>query len=250
MKSFNVFQFAFCIFAIFMSLFVSVSAYEEFEVEPASPDDEQRILELNDFSFFFSGKDKGSFSQVITSFDISNSKKIALGLKDGCVLVMDTDGNVLWWMTYNTIGTVFVRWQEESLLVASSKFSTLHEFTSAGSYIKSSFLIANSRINNSTNLDILRQRSIAVGEEVFSVKKGYGIFSTGYSKLVKVDSSGNETVLYNVENSVIATNIVGVGILILIGTGFFVGLKQQSKQFRARQGHNRDNANTEDSSVC
>ncbi|MBQ4598595.1 MAG: hypothetical protein IJB19_01630 [Clostridia bacterium] len=246
MKHFNVFQFAFCIFIIVMYLVVSASAYEkyeEFEVEPASPEDEQRILKLNNFSLFSGENEKANFSQVITSFDISDSKKIALGLKDGCVLVMDTDGNILWWMSFNQSGAIYVRWQKETLLVSNAKFSTLYEFTSTGSYIKSSFIITSSRINNSTNLDILRQRSITVDEEVFSIKKGYGIFSTGYSKLVKTDSSGNETVLYNVESSVIATNIVWAVILILLGSGSFVSIKQQT-----HWPSNQDNTghNTED----
>lgn len=194
---------------------IFVSAYEGFEIEPVSPDEEHRLLEICDFALHTDEITKEHFSQTITSFDISASKKIALGLKNGCVLILDTDGNILWWMTFNDRGTVFVQWEEENLLVAKNKFSCLYEFTQEGSYVKSSFIISGSRVNNSAWLNILNRRSITVGEDVFAIKKGMNFFSNGYSKLIRVDSLGNETVLYNVEHSAIVASIFLLGMIIL-----------------------------------
>ena len=194
---------------------VSVFAYEGFEIEAVSPAEELRLLEICNFSIHTEKIEKTHFSEEITSFDISASGKIALGLKNGVALILDTDGNILWWLTFNNRGTTFVQWEEENLLVARNKFSCLYEFTKEGSYKKSSFIVSGSQVNNSARLDILNRHLITVGEDVFAIKKGMNFLSNGYSKLIRTDSSGNKTVLYDTEHSATVASAFGLGMIIL-----------------------------------
>lgn len=220
-------------FLIIISCFLVLPAfsYEGFEVKFLSDEQGRQVFESRDFVLHLGEDNLKTFDQAISSFDVSPSKQIALGLQDGYVLVLDADGNVLWWLSFNNIGTTYVQWQQENLLVAGAKFSCIFEFTNEGTYVRASLVLDGSSINNSSKLDISHRQSVAVEKDNFTIRKGLAIF--GYSKLIKVDAEGNETILYDVEADVITRTVVWIIIILLVfGGTFCIVLHQERERIR------------------
>lgn len=158
----------------------------------------------------------------IVSFDVSESEKILLGFKGNRVAVLDKNREVLNFFEFSNDGSFYVQWNGDNILLLLVRGSIIVEFTSTGQLIDMVKAEDNSIKNNSLWNEISKKDYVYVRENSYSIRNQMGFlnfFSSSYSQLLKIDSNGNITTVYDVNSTQLTKTIV-----IFIANLLFVAL--------------------------
>lgn len=121
---------------------------------------------------------------------------------------------------FSNYGSFFIQWNYDNILLLLVRSSIIVELTSAGQLIDMVRAEDSSIENNSLWNDIAKKDHVYIGENSYSIRNQMGFlnfFASSYSQLLKTDSSGNITILYDVNSGQLTKAIVTfIAILLFI----------------------------------
>ncbi len=196
-------------------LTVTCSCYNAYDISANDEEDTSNILEKFKFVTHVSSDEKLTLDSNIDTISISTSGLIALGLLNDKVVVMNSNGQINWWMTFSCDGEYYLQWDYDKLQIIFVRGAFIAEFDVDGKCIGT---LSYSYHNDSDSPDInVRDRKyIKYGDEEFVLRKGIDFLSIGASKLIRIDANGEETVLYNAEKAALLKSLVAILLFILI----------------------------------
>jgi hypothetical protein len=160
--------------------------------------------------------DNPEMQSGISTFDVNNSGQIAIGLSNKKINIYDTDGQFQYGYSFSTAGDYEMEWDKQNLIIYLVRSDIALKVDSEGNYLELES-IDNSIENNSYWNYLERKTSQTSGGNYYEVnnKKGINIFATNYSRLVKTDSNGIETIIYDVSKTKMASQVTII--LLVIG---------------------------------
>lgn len=162
-----------------------------------------------------------SIGLPIVSFDVSENGRILLGFKGNKVAVVD-ENKVLNFFEFSNDGSFYVQWKDNNILLLLVRGSIIVEFSQDGQLINMIEVDDNSIQNNSLWNQIAQKKHINIGQSSYCIKNNMGIlnfFTSSYSQLLKTDSNGNSTVIYDVNSAQMTkTIILFVTVIIFMAT--------------------------------
>lgn len=142
----------------------------------------------------------------IVTFDISKNGLILLGFEslksEKKVAIVDDEKNVLKLLEFSTYGSFYLQWKENNILLLLVRGSIIVEISQDGQLVNMISVDMESTTNNSLWHKILAKRKINMGGSTYYIRNKWAILNymkSAYSQLVKKDSQGNETILYDVD---------------------------------------------------
>lgn len=141
-------------------------------------------------------------SESMSCFDVSDEGLVALGFINNTICVYNHNGDFKYGYSFDCSGSFGVEWDDENLLVyfVRSDIAVLLDNSATCLEIKE---ISNSIQNNTYwNHTVFAEKRL-IGKDKFEIKNDLGIlniFTTSYSKLVKTNENGIETVIYDISN--------------------------------------------------
>ena len=146
----------------------------------------------------------------IVSFDISDDGEILLGFEGNEFAVVDEMGVVNLYEFTND-GIFYVKWNDDNILLLLVRGSIVVEIDTDGQLVNMIKADESSSHNNSLWNYISRKKCISQGEYSYCVRNDMGLFNfftSSYSQLIKTDSNGNTTVIYDISDAIIAKSIL------------------------------------------
>ncbi len=141
----------------------------------------------------------------IYNMDVSESGKVAITLTsiaNKCVAVYDENGDFIRAFNFESDGSVFVAWNDENLVLLYVRGDTAFEITLDGELVA----VYSFEYDDSV-YRTLEEKRIAVNGCLYEIENS--------SALIKTDSNGNETVIYN-------SNIPNFGVFFVPALFFLV----------------------------
>ena len=161
---------------------------------------------------------------AITCFDVSNSGFIAVGFSDfgnKYISVYNSAGEFQYGYVFHANQSFGVQWDGTNILVYFVRSDVAALFDPTGTNIELR-VIGNTPENNSYWTHSVFAKTRALNNHTYTVRNDLGLFNlfaSSYSQLVKTDSTGDATVLYDVTSSQL-TKVLAISIAV----GLFVGL--------------------------
>ena len=190
-----------CVISLFL-LFGGLNVYATtnygFETTDLSENEVDQIWQNINLRKSSDLKSLGSIELPIVSFDVS---------KDGNILLMLARGSIV------------------------------IEFSQDGQLINMVKTDDSSVKNNSLWNQIAKRKSVNIGQASYYVKNDMGIFNflaSSYSQLITEDSQGNQTILYDVNNTQMAKTIVAFFAVIVFAAVVVLMILVQFVKFRKR----------------
>ena len=146
----------------------------------------------------------------IVSFDVSKDGIILLGFKENKIAISNSN-NVLTLFEFDNDGSFYVQWNDGNILLMLVRGSIVIEFSQDGQLINMVKTDDSSVKNNSLWNQIAKRKSVNIGQASYYVKNDMGMFNflaSSYSQLITEDSQGNQTILYDVNNTQMTKTIV------------------------------------------
>ncbi len=157
---------------------------------------------------------------TITCFDVSKSGLIAIGFtssENKHISVYDTTGKFQYGYIFNCNQSFGVQWDNANLIIYFVRSDVAASFSSDGANVELK-KIEDTMDNNSYWNHFVFSKEKTIDGNKYVIKNSMGvlnIFSSSYSQLLKTDSNGNETVLYDVSTTQ-ATKTIFIFIAVLI----------------------------------
>lgn len=160
--------------------------------------------------------------KAIECFDVSKSGMIAIGQKSSqnkVVCIYSQDGRFVCGYVFNCSGAYAVEWAENDLNIFFVRSDVIATVTTEGEILDVA-KVQNTIENNTYLNDNFYTTERVLGDTVYKLRNDMGILnmvSTSYSQLVAVHSTGEETILYDVNaNQLIYYSIVCIMVVVLI----------------------------------
>ena len=174
-------------------------------------------------------------SAPIVSFDVHENGNILMGLINNRIIILDENQNVLRSIKFFDLGTFYVKWQNDNILLMLVRGSILIEFTVDGNLINVTYADCANEKNNSLWRQEITNREICINNNKYYVSNGIKLFDDFfpfYSQLIKIDENGNKFTIYDVQ----AENIIII-LIVLIFIGIFgvVGIVNTIKYIKTRR---------------
>ena len=217
-----------CVILIFISVVSSnVNATTEygFKTTPLSEDIVNQIWSAINIK---SSSDVPSLNAIglqIVSFDVSKNSEILLGFKDNKIAIVN-DGEVQQFFEFSNDGLFYVRWKENNILLFLVRGSVIVEFSTKGELINIVQADSSNESNNSLWNEIAKRKEVSINQYTFSIRNKssfFSLFSSSFSQLIKTDSNGNETIIYDVSSDkAIRFVVLSIAIIIFILIVFLI----------------------------
>lgn len=161
---------------------------------------------------------------IIKCFDVSNSELIAIGSKiseKAYISVYDTTGKFQYGYAFDCNQNFAVQWDDTNLIIYFVRSDVAALVDSNGTIMELK------RIDNTLNNNSYWHHSVFITEKTlndnrYTIKNNMGllnVFVSTYSLLVKTDSDGNETIIYDVSSAQTAKTV-----FIFIGVCLFASI--------------------------
>lgn len=157
---------------------------------------------------------------TITCFDVSKSGLIAIGFasaENKYISVYDTTGKFQYGYIFNCNQTFGVQWDNANLIIYFVRSDVAASFSPDGTNVELKE-IEDTIDNNSYWNHFVFSKEKTIDGNKYILKNNMGvlnIFASSYSQLLRTDSNGNETVLYDVSTAQM-TKTVCIFIAVLI----------------------------------
>lgn len=181
-------------------------------------------------------KSLDSIELPIVSFDVSKDGIILLGFKENKIAISNSN-NVLTLFEFDNDGSFYVQWNDGNILLMLVRGSIVIEFSQDGQLINMVKTDDSSVKNNSLWNQIAKKKSVNIGQASYYVKNDMGIFNflaSSYSQLITEDSQGNQTILYDVNNTQMTKTIVAFFAVIVFAAVVVLMILVQFVKFRKR----------------
>ena len=156
----------------------------------------------------------------IVSFDVSENEYILLGLKDNIIIIADKNGCVLNSLKFVTDGTYYVKWEDRNFLLMLVRSSLIIELTPEGQLVDI-IQTDDNDVDNSKLWRAVKQKEISVNDSNYVLRNKFGpfnIISSSYSQLIRIDSVGNESIIYDVNTQ----QLIKTSLSLIFVVAFFI----------------------------
>lgn len=161
-------------------------------------------------------------NQPIISFAVSENQLVALLLGDATILVLDSGGSPIKAFSFNDAGTAYIMWAGEHLQLLLVRSNSILEFTLNAIPVKR-VRVDRTAENEKLKRQLRAETTIKMSSVIYQRENTSPFFDffSGYysSQLVRIDSNGNRSTLYDASKS-FNTRIVFflcVGIALIFG---------------------------------
>lgn len=145
-------------------------------------------------------------SYSVLCFDVNEDGLIALGSKSldkKIVSIFSIDGDFLYGYTFNCSGSYGIEWDENNLIIYFVRSDVAAMFDENGNCLELKMIPITAENDSYWNYFVFSKKRI-VGESKYRLKNDMGplnFFASSYSQLIKTDSDGSTTVIYDVSDS-------------------------------------------------
>lgn len=213
----------------------------EFETTALSENEVNQIWQNINLRKSSDLKSLDSIELPIVSFDVSKDGIILLGFillgfKENKIAISNSN-NVLTLFEFDNDGSFYVQWNDGNILLMLVRGSIVIEFSQDGQLINMVKTDDSSVKNNSLWNQIAKRKSVNIGQASYYVKNDMGMFNflaSSYSQLITEDSQGNQTILYDVNNTQMTKTIVAFFAVIVFAAVVVLMILVQFVKFRKR----------------
>lgn len=160
-------------------------------------------------------------------FDVNEQGMIAVGKmlsQDKVICVYTSQGEFLYGYTFNCNQSFCVEWDKQNINVYFFRSDVIISLDSDGNIldIKS---VQNTMDNNSHRNSLMDSRTRTVGNTTYIIRNDMGVLNwiaLSYSQIVTIDSTGTESIIYDVNSMQLKKTIASI-ILIYLFVCFVVG---------------------------
>ena len=162
--------------------------------------------------------DEEPVKETITCFDVNSDRFIAIGQSSfdkKTICVYSDDGVFQYGYTFDCSGDFGVEWDEANLNIYFVRSSVIISVTASGE-ILDAVEVQNTIENNSYVNHFFHSTQRTIGDDEFLIRNDMGIlnvFATSYSQLVVKDSTGVESIIYDVGSAQLFNMIVTIAIV-------------------------------------
>ena len=156
----------------------------------------------------------------IVSFDVAD--EILLAFDTQKIAVCDLNGKIQKVFQFETYGSYYVEWFGGNIRIYFVRGSTLLEITKDGDLVMCMDVNCDRKTNEHAFQELRRKTKCETDEADYVVRKNGSplawLSGYRYSKLVKIDETGNETVLYDCSAQSVGRTIIWIILIV----GFFL----------------------------
>lgn len=192
-----------------INIYASTADYG-FKTSELSADEIKQIWQSIDVRSLADLLSLNDIESSIVSFDVSDDGEILLGFEGNKFAVVDGTGVVNLYEFTND-GIFYVQWNGDNILLLLVRGSIVIEINSDGHLVNMIKADESSSENNSIWNYLSRRKCIRQGEYSYCIRNDMGLFNfftSSYSQLIKTDSNGNTTVIYDISDTIIAKMII------------------------------------------
>ena len=180
---------------------LELAPFDELDFVPMEPADKKRVWDVVDLREIPLPE---KADKKIVSFDINQKSEVVLALTRRQLLIYDSHAQPVKAFSFYNSGSYYVFWYKESVALFFVRSECAVLFTPEGELVDVMKLSTDSIKNNSFLNALYSKTEMTLGEDRYFVEKRDGIlgFFEGYeySRFVRQASSGEETVIYAMEN--------------------------------------------------
>ena len=210
-----------------------------FEVRPLTPEEIAKLANTEVTRIEEQPKTGG-----ILCFDVREDGLIALGFQtpndseERIVCIFDSNGAFQYGYRFACMGSFGVEWSGEHLLIYLVRSDLVRELDAAGNTVQWADIPYT--IENNRYWYTVRDTERIVGDSVYRIKNDMGIFNlivSSYSQLTVTNASGEEIILYDVNQEQLIKTVVFTGAIVLfVGYAIFVVIVKPIMEINAKKG--------------
>lgn len=177
--------------------------------------------------------DEEPTKKSITCFDVNSNGFIAIGqntVDRKTICVYSNEGVFQYGYTFNCSGDFGVEWDEENLNIYFVRSGVIVSVTSKGETLDV-FEVQNTIKNNSYINHFIHATNRTVGNDEYFIRNDMGllnIFASSYSVIIVKDSTGTESIIYDVGSMQLTKMIVTISLICVF---VFVAIAAIARQF-------------------
>ncbi|MBO5463245.1 MAG: hypothetical protein J6A49_08025 [Clostridia bacterium] len=177
--------------------------------------------------------DEEPVKKTITCFDVNSDQLIAIGQNTSdrkTICIYSNEGVFQYGYTFNCSGDFGVEWDEENLNIYFVRSSVIVSVTPRGEVLDV-LEIKNTIENNSYVNHFIHYTKRTIGDAEYFIGNDLGIlnlFASSYSQMIVKDSTGIESVIYDVGSTQLTNIIVTIGFVCVF---VFVAIAFVARQF-------------------
>lgn len=205
-----------------------------FEVESVKSEEAEKIMANIKLSY----ENEESYFHSIKCFDISDNGLIAVGIDEDVkkyINIYDNNGIFKYCYSFEDYGTYGIEFDNDNLIIYTVRGDNAYLIDEKGKCLEICTIFNNSENDSYWNNTVFAKSKESGGNKYY-LSKGtsfLNIFTPSYSQLVKVESDGTETVLFDVSGKsdvyiiiIIIIAIIVIGISIIVTVNYFSHAKQ------------------------
>ena len=179
--------------------------------------------------------DEEPVKKTITCFDINSKQLIAIGQNTSdrkTICVYSNEGAFQYGYTFNCSGDFGVEWDEENLNIYFVRSSVIVSVTPKGEVL-GAFEVQNTIENNSYVNHFVHATKRTMGNDEYFIRNNMGLlnlFASSYSQIIIKDSTGAESIIYDVGSMqltkmIVTISLICVFVLVAIAVVFWQFIK-------------------------
>ena len=230
MKYGSLFLLVFFIFVSFTSVIKVNAVNTGFKTNQLPAEEKNMIISNINISLI----NEEPVKKAIICFDINSNQLVAIGQNTSdrkTICVYSKEGVFQWGYTFNCSGDFGVEWDEETLNIYLVRSGAIISVTSRGEVLDV-LEVQNTIYNNSYVNHFIHATKRTIDNEEYFVRNNLGflnLFASAYSQIIVKDSTGAESIIYDVGSMQLADIIVIIGSVCLIVFVTMAGISQQLK---------------------
>ena len=202
------------IFVIFTSAMKVNAMHTGFKTnELSSEEKDMFISNINVLSI-----DEEPVKKAITCFDVNSNHLIAVGQNSSdrkTICVYSGEGDFQYGYTFNCSGDFVVEWDEENLNIFFVRSSVIVSVTPKGEVLDA-FEVQNTIENNSYVNHFIHATKTEIDNYEYYIRNNMGLlnlFAPSYSQIIVKDSTGAESIIYDVSSMQLTKTIVTITLI-------------------------------------
>ena len=160
----------------------------------SAADSQEALLTQADEALSISVFHEPDAHRLIKCFDVNETGCYAIGFNNNTIHVYDPLGTFLLGYRFDTAGTYGIVLKEDHIVIYLGRSNLAVEIDSAGKCISAEKVYFSPDFTE----EVLNRTCKHIGSANYQLQRDIGIFNGMYSRLVRIDDLGSQTILYNV----------------------------------------------------
>ncbi len=190
------------LFVYIFTLNVTAAQSYGFETYHLSDNEKNQIWEKFGITALIN-TDIKEYDEPIVCFDVSSSEDVVIGTENNNIFITDKNGEISHGYNFSNSGAYYVKWNNDTILVMLVRGSVIIEITKDG-YLLNIIKTDTSDADNNRLWRQAKQNDVVVEGKSYVIRnktRMLDLFTNSYSQLVKIDSLGNEYIIYDINTT-------------------------------------------------